>query len=55
MTDLYRFQSDQAILINLETQDRELLLERQKALQEKIAALTVDLTVITDAIVDKAQ
>lgn len=48
--NLYRYESDQAIFVNLETPDTELLRERQKALQESIAKLTRDLMVVTDAI-----
>lgn len=51
---LYRFESDQAIFINLQTPDMELLRERQKALQESIAKLTRDLVVVTDAIVGES-
>lgn len=47
---LYRFESDQSIFVNLDTPDTELLLERKEALEQKIAALTTDLTVITEAI-----
>ena len=48
--NLYRYESDPCIIVNLATPDRELLMERQRALQESIAKLTRDLVVVTDAV-----
>lgn len=48
--NLYRFESDPCILVNLATPDTQTLLDRQRALQQKIAKLTADLMVITEAI-----
>ena len=52
--NLYRFESDPCMIVNLATPDQELLRERQRALQESIAKLTRDLVVVTDAIVGES-
>lgn len=51
--NLYRYESDPCILVNLETPDVELLKSRQQQLQKKIAQFTTDLTVITEAIANQ--
>lgn len=50
MSDLYRYESDPCIMVNLATPDIEVLRERQQHLQKKIAQFTADLFVITEAI-----
>lgn len=53
MSNLYRYQSDPNILINLETPDQELLRERQRALQEMIAKMSMDLVIISGVLNDE--
>lgn len=53
MSNFYRYQSDASMLINLDTPDVELLRERQRVLQEKIAKLSIDLAVVTDTITSR--
>lgn len=49
MTDFYRYESDPCIIVNLDA-DMDFLKERQKQIQEKIAKLSLDHQVITEAI-----
>jgi len=53
MSNFYRYQSDPSMIINLDTPDVELLRERQQALQEKIAKMSMDLAVVTDTITSR--
>jgi hypothetical protein len=48
----YRFESDQAMFVNLNGSP-ELLELHQRKLQERIAKLTLDLTVVTQAVVEQ--
>lgn len=48
----YRFESDQKTFVNLNGGDHNLY-RYQRILQDKIAKLTVDLTVITEEIVSR--
>jgi predicted nucleic acid-binding Zn-ribbon protein len=50
MSNHYRFESDQAMFVNLDA-ELYILKEHQQRLQQKIAKLTMDLTVITEEIV----
>ena len=48
----YRFESDPCVFVNLNGSEERLLNHQQK-LQQKIAKLTVDLSVITEEIVNR--
>lgn len=50
--NFYRFESDQSMFVNLNGSVDHLKLH-QRLIQERIAKLTMDLTVITGAIVDR--
>jgi hypothetical protein len=50
----YRFESDQAMFVNLNGSD-EVLKQQQALIQARIAKLTMDLTVITGEIVERAK